>query len=441
MTHHPNRRPTTSPNRRSVLAGGAALAGASVVASCASDPGAPERAPATRGMSFTPIADDEGIRIGVIGTGGMGTAHCRAIISLAKAGRENVQIVAVADVAQPRAEDAAKICSTEQGITVDTYSDYTELLAREDIHGVLIASPEHWHCKMASDAIMAGKDVYVEKPMTRELDEAFALMDVVQANEQVLQVGTQKIMIPKYREAQKLIAAGGIGKPVSSQTSYCRNTPDGEWNYYGIDERVQPGSTLDWDAWCGPLGLTDWNPLVYWRWRRYRKYSTGVIGDLLVHVMTPLMYALDSGWPTVVSGVGGHYVDKVMENHDQVNLTVQFETEHTMVVAGSTCNSYGLENLIRGNHANMFLAGNNVKVVPERAFIDDVEPQEIQCGGVSDQDELRLNWLSCMRTREETASPVQLGAKVMVAVDLASRSMWDGKTYAFDPATKSASAL
>ena len=429
-----------APDRRTVLAAGVALAGASGLGTGGFAQDSGDTNSSLKGKSYTPIADDETIRIGVIGTGGMGTGHCNAIIELAKAGREKVHIVALADVALPRVQDAAKTCSLKQGFEVDIHQDYTELLARDDIHGVLIASPEHWHAPMAIDALRAGKDVYVEKPMTRHLDEAFRLMDVVAANDQILQVGTQKIMIPKYAEARRLIAADAIGKPVFSQTSYCRNTPDGEWNYYGIDERVQPGSTLDWEAWCGPLGLQKWDPLVYWRWRRYRKYSTGVIGDLLVHVMTPLMHALDSGWPTRVSGIGGHYIDKDMENHDQVNMTVQFESEHTMVVAGSTCNSYGFENLVRGHRANMFLAGNNVVIRPERAYVDEVDPREVQCAGVHDQDELRLNWLSCMRTRDKPASPVELGAKVMVAVDLASQSMWTGKSYAFDPTTRQASA-
>jgi predicted dehydrogenase len=422
------------PQRRQFLAGAAALAGAGVLGASAAA-GQAKRVAAVKGKSFTPIGADETIRMGVIGTGGMGTGHCGGIINSAKKGQEKVQIVAVSDVAIPRMNDAAKACAEKQGIEVDQYQYYKDLLARDDIHGVLIASPEHWHAQMAIDAIMAGKDVYVEKPMTYDLDDALRLYDTVRANEQILQVGTQKMMIPKYVEARKLLAEGAIGKPVWSQTSYCRNSPDGEWNYYGIDERVIPGETLDWEEWCKPLGLQKWDPLVYWRWRRYHQYSTGIIGDLLVHEMTPLMWAMDCGWPVRVDAIGGHYVDKEMDNFDQVNLTVQFESEHTMIVAGSTSNSTGLEIMIRGHRANMWLAGNNVVIRPERPYVDDVDEQTVECAGVSDQEALRLNWLSSIRTRKTPMSPVEMGFKVMVIVDLAHRSMWDGHAYTFDPKT------
>jgi predicted dehydrogenase len=431
-----------APTRRKFLKHAAALGGASVMGSISSVQamGAPydgnqERKPAAKGKSFTPIGADEQIRIGVIGTGGMGTGHCHAIKNLNRNGNENVHIVAVSDVAIPRMDDIAKILSEQQGIEVAQYQDYREMLARDDIHGVLIATPEHWHADCAIDAIMAGKDVYVEKPMTYDLAEGIRLFDVANANEQIVQVGTQKVMLPKYNRAKELIAQGAIGKPVWSQTSYCRNSPNGEWNYYGIDERVQPGTTLDWEKWCEPLGLVDWDPLIYFRWRRYHEYSTGVIGDLLVHEMTPLVWAIDAGWPTRVSGMGGRYIDKEMDNFDSVNLMIQFEQDHTMIVAGSTANDTGLETLVRGHEADMHLGGNNVSVSPQRVYVDDVDPIKEQFGGINDQDMLRLNWMSSMRTREPNASNVDMALKIMVIVDLAHRSMWDGKTFDFDPET------
>jgi hypothetical protein len=114
----------------------------------------------------------EPIRIGVIGIGApstpaMGFGHCQRICALAKEGKEQVLIVAVSDVAKPYLARGVELCSKEQGIEVSGYRDYRELLAREDLHGVLIATPEHWHAQMAIDAINAGLDVYLEKPMTK----------------------------------------------------------------------------------------------------------------------------------------------------------------------------------------------------------------------------------------------------------------------------------
>jgi predicted dehydrogenase len=391
--------------------------------------------PVPRALPRTPLRPDEPVRIGLIGTGGMGTGHLESFVTAAKEGRANVKVVALADVCQPRLMEAKKKAEAVQGPGIDTFTHYPDLLARKDIQGVLIASPEHWHARMAEDAILAGKDVYVEKPMTLRLKDALRLRKVVAENPAAIaNVGTQYVMSPSTVEAKKLIAEGAIGKPVWSQTSYCRNSKDGEWLYYGIDPAWQPGVNLDWDAWCGPLGKAPWDAEVYARWRRYRRYSTGIIGDLLVHKITPLLFAMDLGWPTRVVAAGGHYVDKVMENHDQVNLTIQFEKEHTMIVAGSTANERGLETLIRGHKANLYLDGRTTKLVPEQLFANEVDERTVTGEDHGDdQDALRLKWLECIRTREPSPSPVELGAKVMVIVDLATRSMWEGGAFEFDP--------
>jgi predicted dehydrogenase len=432
---HPQGREADA-SRRQFLATSALFAGAAAAlsAGCQSLGGAPAAGPVKAGKR-TPVKDGEPIRIGIIGVGGMGGGHCDSLINTTPSGRENVQVVAIADVARGKLEGWVSRAAEVQRSQVDGYRDYRELLARKDIHGVLIASPEHQHAPMALAAIAAGKDVYCEKPFTFTLEEAFAVRKSVEESDLVFQVGTQHTMIPKYVEAKKLIAAGAIGKPTLTQTSYCRNSEKGEW-LYDIDPKLVPGEELDWDAWLGPLAPAPFDTEVYHRWRRYRKYSAGIIGDLLVHQITPLMMSLDVGWPVLVHGAGGHYVHKDMDNQDQVFLTVQFEKEHTLVVAGSTCNELGLETIIRGHKANLFLGADNLVLRPERTFAEQVDEQTIVCAPMGDdQQELRLNWLSCMRTREPVRSPVSLASQVMVIVDLGVRSLWDGKAYVFDPKT------
>lgn len=393
----------------------------------------------------TPLADGETIKMAVIGTGGMGTGHCGAFISLAKAGKEKVQVVAVADVCDSHLNKAKEMCEKEQGIKVDAYRDYKKILERKDIHAVLIASPEHWHAQMAIDAVLAGKDVYLEKPMTLRLGEGLRLREVVKANPDIrLQVGTQMTNLPKYHEARKVAAAGTIGKPLWSQTSYCRNSKDGEWNYYAIDKNWAPGKNLDWDAWCGPLGSAEWDPKIYARWRRYRKYSTGIFGDLLVHVITPMLVAIGDqvGWPKRIVASGGHYIDKAMENHDQVNVNVEFENDHTMIIAGSTCNEVGLETMIRGNKGNIYLNSRHCVVRPERIYNEEFDEKKIECPDIgNDQDLHRLKWCKCIRTREQPDSDVDQGAKVMVIVDLANRSLWEGGAFEYDSKTLSVRRL
>ncbi len=436
----------TDASRRGFLfaaAAGLASAG-SLLSACASSSGstgAVASGPAPRAKPRTPVKDNEAVRMAVIGTGGMGTGHCDAFMSLSKQGRMNTQVVAVADVCQSHLDNAAKKCRAGQpGVDVQATRNYREILERDDIHAVLIASPEHWHEKHATDALLAGKDVYLEKPMTLRLDEALRLRRVAQANPDLrLQVGTQMTNLPRYHAARKMIQDGMIGKVVSSQTSYCRNSTAGEWNYYGIDPNWQPGVNLDWDEWCGPSGPAEWDPLVYARWRRYRDYSTGILGDLLVHVMTPLLVAIEPGWPTRVVASGGHYVDKDMENHDQVNINIEFESGQTMVLAGSTCNEVGLETMIRGHKGNIYLGGRNCVMRPERIFVDEVDAETIECEDIgNDQDLHRIKFIDVVRTRIQPDSDIEQGTKVMVMVDLATRSMWEGAAYTFNPRTMTA---
>ncbi|TAH38240.1 MAG: Gfo/Idh/MocA family oxidoreductase [Planctomycetota bacterium] len=429
----PRRRDQSS--RRQFLA--AAGAGA-VLGACALPPNANSRRLHV-GPKYYPAAPpgpDEPIRIGVIGTGGMGTEHCRAFIRLAQAGREKVAVVAVADVCKPHLDHAQRTCAEGQPELgeVLAFRDYRELLKRPDIHGVLIASPEHWHAQMAADALRAGKDVYCEKPMTLRLPEALELRKVVLDHDRVFNVGTQHIMLGKYGEAKKLLEQGALGTVVSSQTSYCRNSKDGEWNYYAVDPEVVPGPNLDWEAWCGPAKRIPFDTLVFHRWRRYKDWSTGIVGDLLVHMMTPLFWTANLGWPRRVSAHGDHFVDLAMENHDQVNMTVQFDDpKHIMLIAGSTANEIGLPTNIRGHKGTLDLGGGNCRLSPERIYADEMDPQEVRCPDVADQDEMRVRWLQCMRSRETPPGNIDLATKVMVAVDLGTRSMWEGHAFEFDP--------
>ena len=198
----------------------------------------------------------------------MGGGHIDSFLRFAKKGEEKVEIVAVCDVNHKRRAVAESKINKSQGGQCAIYNDYHELLARKDIHGVLIASPEHWHAQMAEDALMAGKDVYLEKPMTLRLPEALRLRQVILANpDMLIQIGTQKIMLPKYKAAQEMIARDAIGKPTFSQTSYCRNSRDGEWLYYGIDPEWQPGvkrglGTLVWTCRHQAVGSSALCPLA-----------------------------------------------------------------------------------------------------------------------------------------------------------------------------------
>ncbi|MAG56662.1 MAG: hypothetical protein CMJ83_10265 [Planctomycetes bacterium] len=416
-------------NRRGFIKTSAAAAGA-VALSASTAPG--------RDFGSGP---NDAIGVGVIGVGGMGGGHCGSLMKIAKAKKENLKLVAVCDVAKPRVDRHAAAAKKKQGIDVKAYRYYKDLLANQDVDCVWIASPEHWHAQMAIDAMAAGKDVYCEKPMTYDLPDAVRLYHAAKGSDRMLQVGTQYVTDPKYHKAEELIKAGKIGKPVSSVTGYCRNSKAGEWNYYRVEKAIVPGPNLDWEAWCGPLGPQKWDPLVYHRWRRYKKFSTGIIGDLLVHQMTPMVKLLGDCWPKRIVATGVHNIDMAMENFDQVNLTIEFDNGHTMVVWGSTCNATSPAPQVRGYKANLALSGNNCNLTPENIWSEDIDRENHKFNRSSSQDELRIDLLQRSRDRGTVLSPVEIGLKIMVIVDLAARSMWEGKAFGYDKKNMRAVAL
>lgn len=432
-------------SRRDFLKTGAGLGAAMVLGQGAlaqngapAAPGSttPEPPPAPPAPPPPPKFAGEPIRMAVIGTGGMGTGHCAAFGDITNNQREAAHIVALADPWKANLENAAKVVAEKQpNVKCETYADYRKMLERKDIQGVLIASPEHWHHQHAIDAINAGKDVYTEKPMTLRLENALALLKATNAHpERIVQVGTQMMQLPKWHEAKKLVKEGVIGTPTICQTGYCRNSKTGEWNYYHVDPNWKEDVDVDWKMWCGPLGKLPFDPYVLNRWRRYRKTSTGIVGDLLVHEMTPMMYALDAGWPVRVSAIGQHLVDKAMENHDTLSIVVEFENGSMMNVIGATTNELGYQQVIRGNKGNLFMNGRHCVLKPESKYVDEVEEKTIECADIgNDQDAHRVAWLNAIRTRKAPEASVELGTKVMVIVDLATRAMWEGGSWKYDP--------
>jgi hypothetical protein len=153
--------------------------------------------------------------------------------------------------------------------------------------------------------------------------------------------------------------------------------------------------------------------------------------------MTPFFVSMNQcGWPVKVTALGSHMIDKEMENHDQVNLSVQFESGANMVVASNTNNQTGFEKLIRCQKGNIYLSGRDCVIRPESPFSNEVEERTIACENVGDdQDQHRLNWMKCVRTRQQPSSDIEQGTKVMVVVDLATRALWEGGSYNFDPKT------
>ena len=248
------------------------------------------------------------IRLATIGVGIQGTGDTLA--ALGRTGPPidpaapnsvgtNAEVVAVADLYDGRLARAQEVW----GKQLVTTRDYHEILARSDVDAVIIATSDHWHSKIAIDAMKAGKDVYLEKPMVHSLDEGLGLINAARKTNRIIQVGSQRVSSIVYKKARELYRAGAIGELTLVEAWWNRNSALGAWQYtLPTDASSQ---TVDWEHFLGKAPKVPYDPIRFFRWRNYRDYGTGVAGDLFVHLFSGLHFILSSNGPTKVMATGG----------------------------------------------------------------------------------------------------------------------------------------
>jgi predicted dehydrogenase len=378
------------------------------------------------------IGANDRVNIGHIGVGGMGGGHVGMIKGQLQA--LNVAQTAVCDIYKPRLEKAAQSTGVPGS---KTYHDYRKLLEDKDVDAVVIATPEHWHAIQTVEALEAGKHVYLEKPMSRYPEEALKIYDAVERTKCVLQVGSQGCSDLKWHRANELITAGKIGKVLWAQASYCRHNPSGEWNY-SIDEGANPDN-LDWQAFLGPAPKRPFDKERFFRWRKYWDYSAGIVTDLFPHRFNPFQVAMGMAWPKRVVSTGGQYVERSHKDRDvadNVFVLVDYDNDSTVLLVGSTENQVGIQDIIRGTKATMFLGGDSLEIRPERSFVDEIDQLNEKPGGREDQKLHEANWVDCIRTGKLPNCNYQLATRVAVAIGMAERAYRYNKCMLFDPTTR-----
>jgi predicted dehydrogenase len=398
---------------------------------------APPIAPSTVMAPGRVIGANDRMRIAIIGVGGQGFgAHLKGLKGKAEA--NNIEVVGASDVYTPRLERARKELEGHAP-TIFCEKDYRRLLDNKDIDAVVVATPEHWHAPICLHAMDAGKHVYCEKPMTRHLNEAFALVDAQKRTGKVFQLGIQFTADPKMHAVGDFIRSGKIGKLVTGQSSYCRNAgPKGEWNY-GIDQGAGPDN-LDWDMWLGSAPKRPWGDDAkerFFRYRKYWDYSAGILGDLMPHRMGPFLIASGNPeYPTRVTSLGSRHVSTDREVDDTVQVMAEFPSGWTMLFTGSTVNEQGLPDMFRGFKASVYFGGEGAVAKPERPFAEEMEETVITKGGGHDIPLQHKNWIDAIRTGAKLNCPVELGAKIQTILALAEMSSRSNRMMLFDEKTR-----
>jgi predicted dehydrogenase len=309
--------------------------------------------------SFVPPGDR--ITVGMIGTGARAHQLMAAIQALPGA-----EIVGVCDAYKSRIERALE----RTGRRPKVYSDYREILADKSIDAVVIGTPDHWHATMAIEALQAGKDVYIEKPLTYTVDEGNRIVAEVQKTGRILQVGSQGMSSRLQQKAREVIASGKLGQITIIRAFFNRNTAGGAW-IYPIPPDASP-QTINWEMFLGPATKRPVDYARFFRWRCYQEYSGGIATDLFVHLVTSIHYMMNAKMPSNIMAMGQLYRWKESRDvPDTVNAVLEYPEGFVANLSSTFNNQVSSEGgfQILGTKGSLLL-GSSLTFLPENVNED-----------------------------------------------------------------------
>lgn len=401
------------------------------------------------------------IRIALIGQGEMGTGHRHLLKRLRDDGQANIEISHVCDVYRRRL-DVAAADAPAQNKTMD----YRRIIDDPSVDIVVIATPDHWHHKIAREAMEAGKDVYCEKPMCHTIEQAKDLVAVQARTRRVVQVGTQSASEDVHEKVAAEIAKGTLGPLVLITSTHARNGTAGEWRNFGlrlpggvegVDMDAKPGPDLDWDMFLGwkwnLAPKRDWQPARFFQFRCYWDYSGGIATDLFFHNMAHILKATNLGLPRRVTASGGIYVFD--ERHktpqgwpddrevpDTYATTIDYPEGPTVVLTSSMCNDTNPPDEIRGHLATVVYRNGGVDIIPQR-ITGKKDIIKIETSRDGSRETHWLNFLECVRNRtpDKCHASVDLGFRTNVAISMGVMAYRQEKVMRWDAAKEDAVAV
>lgn len=374
-------------------------------------------------MIAAQAAPSDQINLGVIGSGGRGTF----VMSVFQKDPE-LRVAAICDVYEPNLENAVATASKTPGTHPKIYRNYKELLADKDIHAVLIATPEHWHAQMVLDALAAGKDVYVEKPLCHTPEEGIQLVEAEQRTKQIIQVGMQRRSYDLYLDGAKLVASGGLGR-VRMVRSWWLNNYVGD----GGTRAAKLNGPLDWEQWQGPVKRRiPPDPFIFRNWRYIAEYAGGIVMDQGAHVFDGIHLLMNAGYPAAVTAAAGRPHRAGYDTPESVVVTAEYPEDFIGVFsinyAAMRYQSRNDQmNHLDGDKARMDIGREECKVYNQGA--EDVAAiAKKSPKGFNWATDLHVqNFLECVRTRKKPTATMALAFQAVLVTQLGNLSLKNGR--------------
>jgi len=425
-----------------------------------------EASAAAAGVSLAPfkfrkVAPSDTVRFGMVGVGMQGNGLLRTSIQL-----PGVTCAAAADLYDGRHTLAKEIVRPD----LPTTREYRRLLDDKNIDCIVAAVPDHWHRRMVVEAVSAGKDIYIEKPMSHTPADGVAMVEAVKKSGRILQVGSQRVSSQICAKAKEMLAQGMLGDLTLVEGWLGRNEPTGAWEYPPPpDLSLQ---TLDWDTWQNDVPKRPLDPNIFARWRCWKEYGTGVAGDLLVHLISGMQFMLGINEPPKQAmSVGGIRRWKDGRNMPDVHATIYYYSGDLPVYMRLNLGTEMPEQYrIQGSKGILEVAGDKLTFSPQggtdqwpsyytssfpRALRDSYQTQwhkehDLQAGqapplsetvsfSTPDFDDTRphlWNYFEAVRTRKPVVEDVVFGHNAALACHMANEAYFRRTAVSWDDVTK-----
>ncbi|MEZ5404213.1 MAG: Gfo/Idh/MocA family oxidoreductase [Bryobacteraceae bacterium] len=374
------------------------------------------------------LGANDRIQIGLIGCGGRGI---NALLKGAIQFREqtNVDFPAVCDIWRQHAEEAAEVVRAATSADPKQVKDYRAVLSDSAIDAVLIATPDHQHAIMLTDAVRAGKDAYCEKPLAMDMKELNTCVDTVKKSDRIVQMGTQIRSLPSSMAARKWIMDGNLGQVFKIEQE--RNGVRPYWLQRG--ERQIAEADTDWRAFLFQRKNRSFDSQTYTGWYGHRDFSRGPHANLMVHFIDLVHHITGDDTPRRCVTLGGSF--RFNDNYDAPDSVETILEYEKFLVRYSTAFGTGAGNYLkffgpRGTLDASNWSGKPFTVSGERAEQPAPEGTVIP---EMESDPHMLNWLKCLRTRQQPNAPIEAGYSHSVAVILSDEALIRGRRMVHDP--------